>query len=160
MGTRVSFPGGEAAGAWIWPLTIYSRCQKMIEAIPPLHQYALMAWCSIKAQGQFYLYLYLTNSEAFICVSRYVQINNHSCQFNVCGQHYVLYSSTATSIQCSLSIFILLLPFCEVISNYCTDLKKWMLVKDQLKFSSGHGVTWHENDWVFKANPKGRTHKY
>jgi hypothetical protein len=28
-------------------------------AIPPLHQYAFMAWCLVKAQGQLYLYLYL-----------------------------------------------------------------------------------------------------
>jgi hypothetical protein len=31
----------------------------MREAIPPLLQYAFMAWCSVKAQGQIYLYLYL-----------------------------------------------------------------------------------------------------
>jgi hypothetical protein len=31
-------------------------------AIPPLRQYAFMGWCSVKAQGQLYLYLqfYLT----------------------------------------------------------------------------------------------------
>jgi hypothetical protein len=26
-------------------------------AIPPLPQYAFMAWCSVEAQGQLYLYL-------------------------------------------------------------------------------------------------------
>jgi len=26
-------------------------------AIPPLPQYTSMAWCSVKAQGQLYLYL-------------------------------------------------------------------------------------------------------
>jgi hypothetical protein len=26
----------------------------------PLPQYAFMAWCSVKAQGQLYLHLYLT----------------------------------------------------------------------------------------------------
>jgi len=30
----------------------------MSRAIPPLPQYAFMAWCSVKAQGQLYLYLY------------------------------------------------------------------------------------------------------
>jgi hypothetical protein len=30
----------------------------MSGAIPPLPQYALMAWYSVKAQGQLYLYLY------------------------------------------------------------------------------------------------------
>jgi len=29
----------------------------MSGAIPPLPQYALMSWCSVKAQGQLYLYL-------------------------------------------------------------------------------------------------------
>jgi hypothetical protein len=29
----------------------------MSGAIPPLHQYAFMVWCSVKAQGQLYLYL-------------------------------------------------------------------------------------------------------
>jgi len=28
----------------------------MREAIPPLAPYAFMAWCSVRAQGQFYLY--------------------------------------------------------------------------------------------------------
>jgi hypothetical protein len=28
----------------------------MSGAIPPLPQYAFMAWCSVKAQGQLYLY--------------------------------------------------------------------------------------------------------
>jgi hypothetical protein len=31
----------------------------MSGAISPLPQYALMAWCSVKAQGQLYLLLYL-----------------------------------------------------------------------------------------------------
>jgi hypothetical protein len=46
MGTRGSFPGGKAAGAWSWPLT----------STP---QYTFMAWCSVKAQGQLHLHLYL-----------------------------------------------------------------------------------------------------
>jgi hypothetical protein len=31
----------------------------MSRAIPPLPQYAFMAWYSVKAQGQLYSYLYL-----------------------------------------------------------------------------------------------------
>jgi hypothetical protein len=31
----------------------------MSGAIPTLPQYAFMAWCSVKAQGQLYIYLYL-----------------------------------------------------------------------------------------------------
>jgi hypothetical protein len=30
----------------------------MSEATPSLPQYAFMAWCLVKAQGQLYLYLY------------------------------------------------------------------------------------------------------
>jgi len=29
----------------------------MSGAVPPLPQYAFMTWCSVKAQGQLYLYL-------------------------------------------------------------------------------------------------------
>jgi hypothetical protein len=48
MGTRSSFPGCKAAGAWSWPLTsIYCRGQRMSGDIPPLPQYAFMAWCSV-----------------------------------------------------------------------------------------------------------------
>jgi hypothetical protein len=58
MGTRGSLPGGKAAGACSWPLTsIYCRGQRMSGAIPPLAQDAFMAWCSVKGQGQLYLYL-------------------------------------------------------------------------------------------------------
>jgi hypothetical protein len=35
----------------------------MCGAIPPLPQYAFMAWCLVKAQGQFYLYLYLNTEK-------------------------------------------------------------------------------------------------
>jgi hypothetical protein len=31
----------------------------MSVTVSPLPQYAFMAWCSVKAQGQLYLYLYL-----------------------------------------------------------------------------------------------------
>jgi hypothetical protein len=51
-GTRGSFPGGKAAMAWSWPLTfILCWGQRMSGAIPPLPQYAFMAWCLVKAQG-------------------------------------------------------------------------------------------------------------
>jgi len=30
----------------------------MSGAVGPLPQYAFMAWCSVKAQGQLYLYVY------------------------------------------------------------------------------------------------------
>jgi len=43
MGTRGSFPGGKAAGAWSWPLT------SMRGAVPPLPQYDFMAWCLVNS---------------------------------------------------------------------------------------------------------------
>jgi hypothetical protein len=50
---RGSFPESKATGAWSWPLTSkYCRGQRIRGAIPPLPQYASMAWCSVKAQGQ------------------------------------------------------------------------------------------------------------
>jgi hypothetical protein len=41
----------------------------MSGAIPPLLQYAFMAWCSVKAQGQLYLYLYHINIVSIDLVS-------------------------------------------------------------------------------------------
>jgi hypothetical protein len=56
MGTSDSFLGGKAAGVWSWPLPPSSAGgQRMSGAILPLPQYARMAWCSVKAQGQLYL---------------------------------------------------------------------------------------------------------
>jgi hypothetical protein len=46
MSTRDYFPGDKAAGAWSWPFTsMLCRGQRMRGAIPPLLQYAFMAWC-------------------------------------------------------------------------------------------------------------------
>jgi membrane-associated phospholipid phosphatase len=60
MGTRGSFPGGKAAGAWSWSLTsIYCRRQRMSGAIPLLLQYVFIVWYLVKAQGHLYLSLYL-----------------------------------------------------------------------------------------------------
>jgi hypothetical protein len=45
-----SFPEG-----WSWPLTsIWRQGQRASGAVPPLPQYAFMAWCSVKAQGQLW----------------------------------------------------------------------------------------------------------
>jgi hypothetical protein len=47
--TKGSFPGGKAAGAWSWPLTSHLVPRSRVRwAIPPLTQYASMAWCSVK----------------------------------------------------------------------------------------------------------------
>jgi hypothetical protein len=68
MGTRGSFPRGKAAGALSWPLaSIYCRAHWTNGAIPPLPQCAFMAWCSVKAQGQLYVFLY--ERELWTCFS-------------------------------------------------------------------------------------------
>jgi len=36
----------------------------MSGALPSLHQYAFMAWCLVKAQGQLYLYQYQASIES------------------------------------------------------------------------------------------------
>jgi hypothetical protein len=62
MGTRGFFPEGKAAEAWSTPLTsIYCQGQRMSRAIPPLPQYAFMAWCSVKAQGHFTFTKYISS---------------------------------------------------------------------------------------------------
>jgi hypothetical protein len=38
----------------------------MSGAIPPLPQYAFMAWCSVKAQGQLYLLYIMKELTAFL----------------------------------------------------------------------------------------------
>jgi hypothetical protein len=43
----------------------------MSGAIPPLPQYALMAWCSVKAQGQLHLYLYETERHPVLSGKHY-----------------------------------------------------------------------------------------
>jgi hypothetical protein len=61
VGTRGSFLGGKEAGAWSWPLTsIYCRGKRMSGALPPLSQYAFIAWCS-DTQGQLYLFTFVSS---------------------------------------------------------------------------------------------------
>jgi hypothetical protein len=54
IGTRVSFPGSKAAGAWSWPLISF-ECQgkRMHGAIPPLPQYVFMVWYWVKHRDNF-----------------------------------------------------------------------------------------------------------
>jgi hypothetical protein len=39
----------------------------MSGTIPPLPQYAFIAWCSVKAKGQLYLYLYILEERHVLC---------------------------------------------------------------------------------------------
>jgi hypothetical protein len=48
MGTRGSFPGGKAAGAWSWPLTPSSAEVKNAWSYTSTPQYVSMAWCLVK----------------------------------------------------------------------------------------------------------------
>jgi hypothetical protein len=68
MGTRGSFPGSKAAGPWNSPLTCtYCRGQRMRGAIPPLPQYAFMAWCLVKHRDNFtFLPLFHTSATSVI----------------------------------------------------------------------------------------------
>jgi hypothetical protein len=43
--------------------SIYCRGQRMSGTIPPLHQHAFMARCSVKAQGQIYLFTFTDNCD-------------------------------------------------------------------------------------------------
>jgi hypothetical protein len=47
----------------------------MSGTIPPLPQYAFMAWCSVKAQGQLYLYLSLATGKLMDISGKYKNIS-------------------------------------------------------------------------------------
>jgi hypothetical protein len=55
MGTWGSFPESKATGAWRWPLTSSAEV-KNAWSYTSTPQYAFIARCSVKAQGQLYLY--------------------------------------------------------------------------------------------------------
>jgi hypothetical protein len=46
-----SYPMGKAAESWSWPHLHLVPRSGMRGAIPPLPQYAFMAWCSVKSIG-------------------------------------------------------------------------------------------------------------
>jgi hypothetical protein len=48
MGSRGSFPGGKAAGAWSWPLTSINTEVKNAWIYNSTPQYVFMAWCLVK----------------------------------------------------------------------------------------------------------------
>jgi hypothetical protein len=56
IGTRGSFPGGKAAGQLTTHPHLVPR-SKNEWSYTSTPQYTFMAWCSVKAQGQLYLYL-------------------------------------------------------------------------------------------------------
>jgi hypothetical protein len=68
MGTRGSFPEGKAAGGVKLTTHLHlvprSKNEWSYTSTP---QYALMAWFSVKAQGQLYLYLFFdSGAESFL----------------------------------------------------------------------------------------------
>jgi hypothetical protein len=52
-------------------------------AIPPLSQYAFMAWCSVKAQGQLYLFTFYIDVNKYIYVPNMVYLNSDSVVYMV-----------------------------------------------------------------------------
>jgi hypothetical protein len=63
IGIRGSFPGGKAAMAWSSPLTSHLVPRsRMCGAIPPLSQYAFLAWCPVEAQEQLYIITFTIRS--------------------------------------------------------------------------------------------------
>jgi hypothetical protein len=65
LGRRSSFPAGKTAGGEADLLHLVPR-SRMRGAMPPLPQYVIMAWCSVKAQGQIYLYFLLVGKHNYI----------------------------------------------------------------------------------------------
>jgi hypothetical protein len=56
-GTRGLFPGVKRPGLKLTTHLHLVPKSRMRRAIPPLPQYAFMAWCPVEAQGQLYLYI-------------------------------------------------------------------------------------------------------
>jgi hypothetical protein len=66
----------------------------MSGAIPPLPQYAFMVWCSVKGQGQVYLYLYNTevmNVCCFLSTYAYIFILKEKFIFTFLSS-YIIYN--------------------------------------------------------------------
>jgi hypothetical protein len=104
MGTRGSFPGGKAPGAWSWPLaSIQCWGQRMSGAMPLLPQYVFMALCSVKKHRDNFTfkkhnlmlcqtdhYVTCKNKIMFLCIkSIYVQIRIPTLKkANKIGKYY------------------------------------------------------------------------
>jgi hypothetical protein len=70
---------------------------KMRGAISPLPQYAFMAWCSVKAQGQ--LYIYLTKEAKRLSKMIRVLLFGEYCQ--------ILPNASTVTLKISLTVHIL-----------------------------------------------------
>jgi hypothetical protein len=57
-------------------------------AIPPLSQYAFMAWCSVKSQVQRYLYLIIIKREE-VGAACNTQWRNEKCMGNLKGTDHL-----------------------------------------------------------------------
>jgi len=83
VGTRISYPGGKAAGEWIWPLaSVMCRDQEMSGAIPPIPQYFSMAWCLVKHRNTFKFHLLFLNSPMHATFSANLNFLNLSAGWN------------------------------------------------------------------------------
>jgi hypothetical protein len=70
----------------------------MSGTIPPLPQYAFMAWCSVKAQGQIYLYLSSLRHVIFMqdILESGKKYNGKLCKLSILG--YLIHSISNTSV--------------------------------------------------------------
>jgi hypothetical protein len=73
----------------------------MSGAIPPLPEYASMAWCSVKAQGQLYIYLYsllcpwyvykcVIHANIFLTCSAQIDSHSHKEMFSLLVSRYLV----------------------------------------------------------------------
>jgi hypothetical protein len=67
MGTRGSFPGGKAAGVWSFIHLHLVPRSRMRGGVPPLPQYAFMAWCLVEAQGLFFTLMFRNFGARTLC---------------------------------------------------------------------------------------------
>jgi hypothetical protein len=85
MGTRGSFPGGKAAGAWSWPHTsIWCRGQRMSGDIPPLPQYVPVAWCLLKHRENFTFTLTVLLLGLFVFPEQVKTMKCYACKHRLC----------------------------------------------------------------------------
>jgi hypothetical protein len=79
MGTRVSFPGDKAAGAWSWSLTSHlmpmSKNEKSYTSTP---QYAFMAWCLVQHRDfTFFIESFCDHGNEPWCFTKSMEFLDH-----------------------------------------------------------------------------------
>jgi hypothetical protein len=89
VGTGDSFPGGEAAGAWSWPLTsIQCLGQRKSVAIPLLPQYAFVVWCKEKHIDKFTFIISMCFWHLCLAYINHLQVCSNTSTWNVLSLLY------------------------------------------------------------------------